>query len=632
MAKVEQELAKEVADWIETSGMNKITKNLFKKNPAMAERAYKAAQEDAATMPAKMASKSDLIAPEDMPSPPPLASRAKVVEASAGAAPRAGTPEATAEILGGKKAADEMPAIEPEVMPDEFEIPRPQRALPEGGNINRGAQRMGEEGIVEEGLTGAQAAYERRRQMNVKALPPSRTTATGEVIQMGEGGLKEKGLEKAKYPGYPGRGVDQTLADETLPPSGAVADAAAVLTAKEEAQARTYAKTAGISEEAAKRKLFGKKLAIGAGAAGVAGTAAYLASGDKEAPAVMETPSPLSEKGRASYEATVKGQAAKPDYSAASLMQSPALSASKVGRNAPEAPDMTEEDSALAEQLGRMQNEMKIVAAEYKATKDQQAKQQLWEGLVSGLAAIASGMYGLKHGIDMSGVKFDRTNWDAKAAAAREDWIAGRMAAEKDYELSKSIIDQKRKGKLDNWEINQKLYENAAREAQRRDEMSYKSAGLGLEAQKLGAQIENWKDEAANRKAELMLKIKQGSGDKTLQNLIMGKIDDFDKTLATYGKNEDDLSLQTLKRLNGEINKLTGSPLVPESAFEGGWFSGPDAADIEKSRTPAITADANMPLPSGGKVRMMDKQGRKMEVPAENVEKAKAAGWQILQN
>lgn len=630
MAKVEQELAKEVADWIETSGMNKITKNLFKKNPAMAERAYKAAQEEAGTMPAKVASKSDLIAPEDMPSPPPLASRAKAEPAMP--ASREGTPEATAEILGGKKAADDMTAIEPEVMPDEFEVPRPQRALPEGGNINRGVQRMGDEGIVEEGLTGAQAAYERRRQMNMKALPPPRTAATGEVIQMGEGGLKEKGLEKAKYPGYPGRGVDQTLADETLPPSGAVADAAAVLSSKEEAQARAYAKTAGISEDAAKRKLFGKKLAIGAGLAGAAGTAAYLATRDKEAPAVMETPSPLSEKGKAAYEATVKGQAAKPDYSAASLMQPPTLSASKVGRNAPEAPDMSEEDAALAEQLARMQNEMKIIAAEYKATKDQQAKQQLWEGLISGLGAIASGMYGLKHGIDMSGVKFDRTNWDAKAAAAREDWIAGRMAAEKDYELSKSIIDQKRKGKLDNWEINQKLYENAAREAQRRDDMSYKSAGLGLEAQKLGAQMENWKEEAANRKAELMLKIKQGSGDKTMQNLILGKIDDFDKTLATYGKNEDDLSLQTLKRLNGEINKLTGAPLVPESSFEGGWFSGPEAADIEKARTPDIAADANTPLPSGGKVRMMDKQGRKMEVPEENVEKAKAAGWQILQN
>lgn len=406
------------------------------------------------------------------------------------------------------------------------------------------------------------------------------------------------------------------------------------LTPKELARAKTYANTAGISEDAAKEKLFGKRAAI-MGGLGAVGTAAALVrkdTADKEPSAVMETPSPLSDKGKASYDATIKGQAAKPDYSAASLMQPPTLSASKVGRNAPEAPDMSPEDNALAEQLGRMQNEMKIVAAEYKATKDQQAKQQLWEGLISGLGAIASGMYGLKHGLDMSGVKFDRTNWDAKATAAREDWIAGRMAAEKDYELSKSIIDQKRKGKLDNWEINQKLYENAAREAQRRDDMSYKSAGLGLEAQKLGAQMENWKEEATNRKAELMLKIKQGSGDKTMQNLILGKIDDFDKTLATYGKNEDDLSLQTLKRLNGEINKLTGAPLVPESSFEGGWIGGPEAADIEKARTPAVTADANMPLPSGGKVRMMDKQGRKMEVPEENVEKAKAAGWQILQN
>lgn len=531
MAKVEQELAKEVADWIETSGMNKITKNLFKKNPAMAERAYKAAQEEAGTMPAKVASKADLTAPEDMPSPPPLASSAKAApieppkaDMSASEPPRAGTPEATADILG-----------KPASMASEFEAPAAKSPEP---------------------------------------LPK----------------------------------VDQTIIDETLPPSGAVADAASVLTSKEEAQARAYAKTAGISEEAAKRKLFGKKLAAGAGLAGVAGGAAYMATRDKEAPAVMEIPSPLSEKGKAAYEATAKGQASKPDYSAASLMQPPSLSASKVGRSAPEAPDLSPEDSALAEQLARMQNEMKIVAAEYKATKDQQAKQQLWEGLISGLGAIASGMYGLKHGIDMSGVKFDRTNWDEKAKAAREDWIAGRMAAEKDYELSKSIIDQKRKGKLDNWEINQKLYENAAREAQRRDEMSYKSAGLGLEAQKLGAQIENWKDEAATRKAELMIKLKESGGDKTLQKIIMDKIDDFDKTLAAYGKNEDDLSLQTLKRLNGEINKLTGAPLVPESSFEGGWIGGPEAADIEKARTPSLTS---APAVGNNEIVRVTKDGRK---------------------
>jgi hypothetical protein len=438
----------------------------------------------------------------------------------------------------------------------------------------------------------------------------------------------------ATTPAAPIAKVDQTIIDETAVPTEAVADAAAAaLTPKELAQAAAYAKTANISEEAAKKKLFGNR--AGKIAAGVAatGAAAYgLSKLGDEPPVAMDIPSPLSDKGRQEYAAKAESKAAS-SYNVSDIM-APTLSTSKVGRAAPEAPDVTEENTALASELDKMKEAMKIVAAEYKLTKDQQAKAQLWEGLVNGMAAIAAGMYGMKHGLDMGGVKFNYTDWQKRADSAREDWMAGRMAAEKDYEMSKSLIEGKKKGKYDNWQVNQKLFENAVGEAERRDRMSAKNADLGMDTKRLNMQAQKMAEDSKIARAELMIKLKESGGDKAAQKALAERISDFDKTLALYGKNSDDLSLQTLKRLNGEISQLTGAPLVPESSFEGGWIGGPDAADIEASRTPAINSGAPAaPLTQGEYTRMMSPDGKqKLNIRSENVEKAKAAGWQILQN
>lgn len=522
-----------------------------------------------------------------------------------------------------KPSAAEEEAITPEVMPDDFEIPRPQKALPKGGDINRGSIEMGEPGVAEVGLSEAARAQARRDAMQGRmALPEGRSSATGEVIQMGEGGTKERGLERARYPG-----TQEEFNAE--PPAGTPAATAAIL--GNAPASKSTAMEAGLEDmglpegrstrEAAKSGA--KKLAL----AGVVGGTAYGGyqawKGDDKKPVeggVPSTPSVLTERGKAAYEAKSKTSELPDPYDVRNLMPT-GISASKIDRKAPEAPDLTPEQGEMATALDKMRGEMNTIAAEYKLTKDEQARQRLWEGLVNGMAAIAAGVYGMKNGVDMGGVKFSPTDWAARAKDARDDMLAARMAAEKDYDLSKSMIEAKQKGKLDNWQINQKLYENAAREAAQRDEMSGKNAQLKMEGAKLNLQAQQLRDSVANNKAELMLKARELGMKSPEQKQALQTLDDFDKAIVSYNKDKDDLFLEQMKNLNNTYQKLTGSMIVPPKALEGGWFSNPAAADIEAARA----------APQAAPVMMMAPDGRKIPVDPSKVEAAKARGLVPIQ-
>ena len=61
------------------------------------------------------------------------------------------------------------------------------------------------------------------------------------------------------------------------------------------------------------------------------------------------------------------------------------------------------------------------VTGEYKKEKDNLAMAELVTDVANSLTQLFAGAYGLKHGVDMSGLKFKQTDWASKLDAAKED-------------------------------------------------------------------------------------------------------------------------------------------------------------------------------------------------------------------
>lgn len=61
------------------------------------------------------------------------------------------------------------------------------------------------------------------------------------------------------------------------------------------------------------------------------------------------------------------------------------------------------------------------VTGEYKKEKDNLAMAELVTDVANSLTQLFAGAYGLKHGVDMSGLKFKQTDWSSQLDAAKED-------------------------------------------------------------------------------------------------------------------------------------------------------------------------------------------------------------------
>lgn len=77
-------------------------------------------------------------------------------------------------------------------------------------------------------------------------------------------------------------------------------------------------------------------------------------------------------------------------------------------------------------------NTVKEIQNLYRTERDSLKKQEIWEGLIHAAGLIAAGVYGVRSGVDMSGVKFNPTNWQAKLAESREHMNSMLDQAEKE--------------------------------------------------------------------------------------------------------------------------------------------------------------------------------------------------------
>lgn len=162
--------------------------------------------------------------------------------------------------------------------------------------------------------------------------------------------------------------------------------------------------------------------------------------------------------------------------------------------------DQSEEYGLIDEQY---QQSLAQAYDAYQKTKDQQASAALWESIINGIGHLAAGVVGMQTGLDLGGVEFDKTDWQAKAAQnlaelreassqARDVRIMAGDRLEKNYRRSLDQLQQNQKIKDRALEVtiaNAKMKTEADKETQRRKEKFYddlyRDAVFRMEQEKL---------------------------------------------------------------------------------------------------------------------------------------------------
>lgn len=401
-----------------------------------------------------------------------------------------------------------------------------------------------------------------------------------------------------------------------------------------------------------------KKTALGAGAAGAVAGGAYLYNREPSAVAAEPPVLPPVETAPPPPGALPPGLGRDLTLAPAFVANVGALDLSKVGKaptvaeyglTAKQVEPQDQSTAVLKQALDEHRGVMNSLVAEYKAAKSDIDRRELWEGIVQGLALMASGLYGLRNNVDMSGVKLSPTDWEDKRklelAQLREfsDQADKQFGNSKDYATSLHQQAKEEGDRLDkDWAQNAKLYEAAARaynekvgetakvwetkyqDAHLQNDVAYKKAELSLQSAKLEDMAKRTENQA--QKAQLLQRAKTSDqAAKMLTNFNAGMA----RAAGEKSSDERKAWAPALQQQAEDIKRLTGSypPGVTPNMFvtQGGFFSGPGSADVRdvaEQRGKTLAAP-----PSAAAVRMTDPTGKSYLVPADKADAARQQGW-----
>lgn len=219
----------------------------------------------------------------------------------------------------------------------------------------------------------------------------------------------------------------------------------------------------------------------------------------------------------------------------------------------------------------------------YDSAKDRTEWAEVGEKFGNALAGLGAAMYGVKHGYDMSGLKFDKTDWDKKYDRLM-----------KERELGTSDLERQRSENLEEME----------KAKGRNFEVGARNTEAANQASKAGAEIEgaNQREatgqahadartsaELANRWqiAQLEAGVKEMSAKKAMSTQQNGLIAKARSALGAAGRAKDDNAKQTLmENARGYLSQAGMDEETAESIFtEPGMIWGRnDAAPVDVAK------------------------------------------------
>ena len=194
----------------------------------------------------------------------------------------------------------------------------------------------------------------------------------------------------------------------------------------------------------------------------------------------------------------------------------------------------------------------------YDDMKDRLGKAELAETVGHAIAQLGAGWVGLNTGRDMTGLKFNKTNWDKKMDTAFAEFKHKRARIDKQEQRNAAAVAESKRAE--------------ERDLGREDTAKYRKAGLEIDKLKMKQQA---KQDKANRIA------------KSISKIPKEKKDGLDKILGSAASNEQKAAQASL---------LLGVPISTEEVqlFDG-WGRADDEENVletrQRLRAKAATVD-----------------------------------------
>lgn len=166
------------------------------------------------------------------------------------------------------------------------------------------------------------------------------------------------------------------------------------------------------------------------------------------------------------------------------------------------------------------------LAAEYRAERDQQKQAALWEGIVQSVGLIAAGAYGMRNGVDMSGVKFSPTDWVAQQEALRRqyDTLQGfedkkHAAKLKTADAASGDLKDRNAARERNWAREMDIHKAALQEFDRREDRKFRDWQTQVQGINLKNQVIRWdhEDDLAEKRIHAQLLRASDSAERAAQ-------------------------------------------------------------------------------------------------------------------
>ncbi len=302
------------------------------------------------------------------------------------------------------------------------------------------------------------------------------------------------------------------------------------------------------------------------------------------------------------------------------------------------------------------------LADAYKVERDGLKQRELFEGIVNAIGHLAAGWYGTHHGVDMSGTKFDVTDWVAQQEALRRhyDALTGLAkdrygAAEKTGQAAERELQARRTDEEQRWLRNAKIYDAARQAYNQEQDNRFRSWQGRVKNAEIQNQQLHWQQELQQQYSALDVRLQNAQtaaaakvaaaqrkdladgerlGSQAVQALMRAANPRLDADAGT-------VLLQQAAQKNEEAKAKTGKYPIPPNVFvdpraNNSVFSLGLTADAPGPATPAkamksfaegIKAPAQVPPPPATSVRMKAPNGQVGVIPADQVAKAKAAGF-----
>lgn len=249
-------------------------------------------------------------------------------------------------------------------------------------------------------------------------------------------------------------------------------------------------------------------------------------------------------------------------------------------------------------------NTVKDIQNLYRLERDTLKKQELWEGLIQAAGLIASGVYGLRSGVDMSGVRFQPSNWQAKLAESREHMQAMLDQAEKEMGAAyktMELTERTRDKLLDNayraWQADNQTIEQNNKRRQAEFDAWRQAELMGISKEQAETALEISKQQLGLMKAkqaEIAAKGVSPEKEKEMQKdqaELLKAMQDVGKS-AKY--EDDEMRVAALKVYKASYDKLARKYGMTELALEGEKGFWPWSKDKPASPEQALDAGGQL--------------------------------------